>query len=79
MVKGFENAFDNDIKRRVLDLVRNFQAMQKDSKEQMVNGFMKAGLWGIGLAGLRAVWKGLRAVSAISEAVEAEVIAEGNC
>ena len=73
----YENAQGNDIKTRILTLIRDFQAMKKDNKEEMVNGFMQAGLWGVGLTGLRATWRAMQAASAITEAVEAEAIAEG--
>ena len=73
----YQSATGNDIKTKVLNLVRDFQAMKHDTKEQMVNAFMNAGIWGVGLTGLKAAWKAFRAASVITEAVEAEAIADG--
>ena len=73
----YQSATGNDIKTKVLNLIREFQAMKHDTKEQMVNAFMSAGIWGVGLTGLKAAWRAFRAASVITEAVEAEAIADG--
>ena len=75
--KEFEDSTGGDIKSKVLNLIHEFQAMKSDTKEQMANAFMQAGIWSVGMVGLKAVWNALRAASAISEAVEIEAIAEG--
>ena len=73
----YENSTGGDIKSKVVAIVHAFQAVKKDNKEQMANAFMKMGIWGVGLVGLRAAWGALRAAAAISEAVEVAAIAEG--
>ena len=75
--KEYEDSTGGDIKSKVLNLVRDFQALKKDNTEQMANGFMKMGLWGVGLVGLRATWNALSAAAAIGDAVEVAAIAEG--
>ena len=75
--KEYEDSAGGDIKTKLLNLVRAFQALKKDNREQMANGFMKMGIWGVGLVGLRATWNALSAAAAISDAVEVAAIAEG--
>ena len=75
--KEYEDSRGGDVKTKVLKLVRAFQAIKKDNTEKMAHAFMKMGIWGVGLVGLRAAWSALTAAASISEAVEIAAIVDG--
>ena len=75
--KEYQDANGDRIKALICNLIRNFQVMKNDSTRYMVKTFMEAGLWGLGLFGLRAVWRIIATLAELTEATEAYAVLSG--
>lgn len=75
--KKFQDAKGDEIKARILNLVRNFQVMDKSNMRQMTKLFMDMGLWGVGLVALKAVWDIITIIGALTKATEVYAIVVG--
>ena len=56
----FQNATGDEIKKLILNLIRNFQVMGKSDERYLVDLFMEMGLVGLGAVAVHAVWKCLK-------------------
>eukprot|EP00112_Aurelia_sp_Birch-Aquarium-sp1_P015010 Seg329.3 transcript_id=Seg329.3/GoldUCD/mRNA.D3Y31 product="hypothetical protein" protein_id=Seg329.3/GoldUCD/D3Y31 len=74
---SFQTATGDRIKALIVNLIRNFQVMKGDSTRFLVKTFMEAGLWGVGLYGLKAVWRIVRTLAEMTEATEAYAVLSG--
>ena len=74
---SFQTATGDRIKALIVNLIRNFQVMKGDSTRFLVKTFMEAGLWGVGLYGLKAVWRIVRTLAELTEATEAYAVLSG--
>ena len=75
--KEYQDAKGDRIKSLICNLIRNFQVMKNDSTRYLVKTFMQAGLWGVGLYGVRAVWRIIATLGELTEATEAYAVLTG--
>lgn len=75
--KKFQDEKGDEIKAQMLNLVRNFQAMDGSDARWMTKQFMNMGLWGVGSVGLNAVWNIIEIIGALTEEIEAYAIVVG--
>lgn len=75
--KKFQDAKGDEIKAQVLNLVRNYQAMDGSDAREMSKKFMDMGLLGVGSVGLKAAWNIIKTTSSPTEATEVYAILEG--
>ena len=73
----FKNATKELVKHNICNLIRNFQVMKDDDTRMMIKMFMEAGIWGLGLHGLQAVWNILGTLPELTPETEAFAILEG--
>ena len=73
----FQSASGERIKDLICNMIRNFQVMNDDDERAMVKTFTEVGLWGVGIFGLKAVWKIIATLAELNSATTAFAVFNG--
>ena len=73
----FRESTNGQVKHNICRLIRKFQLMKTNDTKLMVAQFIKAGIWGLGLHGVKAVWNILGMLPNVTDDAVAYAVLEG--